>query len=27
LFVADKLHFNAAGYQLLAARLRVCLPK
>jgi lysophospholipase L1-like esterase len=27
LFVADKLHFNAAGYQLLAARVRPYLPK
>ena len=27
LFVADKLHFNAAGYQLLADRVRPYLPK
>jgi lysophospholipase L1-like esterase len=26
LFLADKLHFNAAGYQLLAARVRPFLP-
>ena len=26
LFLADKLHFNAAGYQLLAARVRPHLP-
>jgi lysophospholipase L1-like esterase len=27
LFVADKLHFNAAGYKLLAERVRAFLPK
>jgi len=27
LFVADKLHFNAAGYKLLAERVRPYLPK
>jgi lysophospholipase L1-like esterase len=27
LFVADKLHFNAAGYQMLAERVRPYLPK
>jgi lysophospholipase L1-like esterase len=27
LFVADKLHFNEAGYELLAARVRAHLPK
>ena len=27
LFVADKLHFNAEGYRLLAARIRPQLPK
>jgi len=27
LFVADKLHFNAAGYQLLAARVRAFLAR
>ncbi|MBI5383622.1 MAG: hypothetical protein HZA90_02935 [Verrucomicrobia bacterium] len=27
LFVADKLHFNADGYKLLAERVRPCLPK
>ena len=27
LFVADKLHFNAEGYKLLAARIRPHLPK
>ena len=27
LFVADKLHFNAAGYQLLAGRVRTFLGK
>ena len=27
LFVADKLHFNAAGYKLLAQRVRPFLPK
>ena len=27
LFVADKLHFNAAGYKLLADRVRPFLPK
>jgi lysophospholipase L1-like esterase len=27
LFVADKLHFNAQGYKLLAERVRSCLPK
>ena len=27
LFVADKLHFNAAGYQLLTDRVRPCLSK
>ncbi len=27
LFVADKLHFNAAGYQLLAAAVRAQWPK
>jgi lysophospholipase L1-like esterase len=27
LFVADKLHFNADGYQLFAARIRPLLPK
>ncbi len=27
LFVADQLHFNAAGYKLLAERVRPCLPK
>jgi lysophospholipase L1-like esterase len=26
LFVADKLHFNAEGYKLLAERLRPALP-
>jgi lysophospholipase L1-like esterase len=27
LFLADKLHFNAAGYQLLAEKVRPCLRK
>lgn len=27
LFVADKLHFNAEGYKLLAERVRSCLSK
>jgi lysophospholipase L1-like esterase len=27
LFVADGLHFNGAGYRLLAERVRPCLPK
>ncbi|MEI8289666.1 MAG: GDSL-type esterase/lipase family protein [Verrucomicrobiota bacterium] len=27
LFVSDRLHFNAAGYKLLAGRVRPCLPK
>ena len=27
LFVADKLHFNATGYKLLAERVRPFLPK
>jgi lysophospholipase L1-like esterase len=27
LFIEDKLHFNAAGYQLLAARVRAFLEK
>ena len=27
LFVDDKLHLNAAGYKLLAERIRPCLPK
>ena len=27
LFVGDRLHFNAAGYKLLAERVRPCLPK
>jgi lysophospholipase L1-like esterase len=27
LFVEDKLHFNAAGYGLLAERIRPFLPK
>jgi lysophospholipase L1-like esterase len=27
LFAADKLHFNAAGYKLLAGRVRPFLPK
>ncbi|MEI7730932.1 MAG: SGNH/GDSL hydrolase family protein [Verrucomicrobiota bacterium] len=27
LFIADQLHFNAAGYQLLAERVRPYLPK
>ena len=27
LFIADKLHFNAEGYKLLAARVRPALPK
>jgi lysophospholipase L1-like esterase len=26
-FVADKLHFNAEGYKLLAEAVRPCLPK
>jgi lysophospholipase L1-like esterase len=26
LFVADKLHFNAEGYKLFAARIRPQLP-
>jgi lysophospholipase L1-like esterase len=26
LFMADKLHFSAEGYKLLAARVRPCLP-
>jgi len=27
LFVADKLHFNEAGYKLFAERIRPHLPK
>jgi lysophospholipase L1-like esterase len=27
LFLPDKLHFNAAGYKLLAERVRPFLPK
>jgi lysophospholipase L1-like esterase len=27
LFVSDGLHFNAAGYKLLAERVRPFLPK
>ena len=27
LFIADKLHFNEAGYKLLAERVRPVLPK
>jgi lysophospholipase L1-like esterase len=27
LFVADKLHFNAAGYKLLAEKVRPFVPK
>ncbi|MEI9961655.1 MAG: GDSL-type esterase/lipase family protein [Limisphaerales bacterium] len=27
LFLADQLHFNAAGYELLAERVRPFLPK
>jgi len=27
LFASDKLHFNAAGYKLLANRVRPLLPK
>lgn len=27
LFIADKLHFNAEGYKLLASRVRTFLPK
>ena len=27
LFVADKLHFNEAGYKLLAEKVRPYLPK
>ena len=27
LFLADQLHYNVAGYQLLAERVRPFLPK
>jgi len=27
LLLADKLHFNAEGYKLLAEKVRPCLPK
>ena len=27
LFIADQLHFNEAGYKLLAERVRPVLPK